>query len=197
MYEEATAQAAALFLLKAGGPMPHLKLMKLLYIADRESYRRCGSPITGDEMVSMPHGPVLSRTLDLMKGAAPSAPNGWSSYVCRVNQHAVTLAHGVTEETFLGKLSRGDHWVIDGVWERYGGMDQWELRDLTHTFPEWEDPRGSSRPIERYTLFKALGMTDKQAQSLVEQCEDDDAMEAYWAEVEERGRIRRAGTLRC
>ena len=54
-------------------------------------------------MVSMPHGPVLSRTLDLMKGAAPSAPNGWSRYVCRVNQHAVTLADGVSWDTFLVK----------------------------------------------------------------------------------------------
>ncbi len=190
MYEEKAAQAAALFLLKAGGPMPHLKLMKLLYIADRESYRRCGSPITNDEMVSMPHGPVLSRTLDLMKGAAPSAPNGWSRYVCRVNQYAVTLADGVTWETFLGELSRGDRWVVDEVWERYGRMSQWELRDLTHEFPEWEDPRGSSRPIERYTLFRALGMTHEQAQSLVESCEEFDDMDAYWAEVEERARQR-------
>ena len=190
MYEERTAQAAALFLLKAGGPMPHLKLMKLLYIADRESYRRHSSPITGDEMVAMPHGPVLSRTLDLMNGKAASAPNGWSRYVCRVNQHAVTLADGVTWETFLGELSRGDRWVIDDVWERYGRMSQWELRDLTHEFPEWEDPHGSSLPIERYTLFRALGMTHEEAESLVESCEEFDDMEAYWAEVEERARQR-------
>lgn len=192
MHEEATAQAAALFLLKAGGPMPHLKLMKLLYIADRESYRRRGSPITGDEMVSMPHGPVLSRTLDLMKGAAPSAPNGWPRYVCRVNQHAVTLAHGVTEETFLGKLSRADRWVIDDVWERYGAMSQWELRDLTHTFPEWEDPRGSSKPIERYTLFRAVGMTHKEAEASVEQCEEFDAIDAAFERMYERAGKARA-----
>ena len=183
MYEEKAAQAAALFLLKAGGPMPHLKLMKLLYIADRESYRRCGSPITGDVMVSMPHGPVLSRTYDLMKGAASG---GWVRYVRRVNQYAVTLADGITEETFLGKLSQGDRWVIDDIWERYGRMNQWELRDLTHTFPEWEDPRGSSRPIERYTLFRALGMSHEEAETLVEHCEEDDDMEAYWEEVEAR-----------
>ena len=33
MYEEKAAQAAALFLLKAGGSMPQLKLMKLLWDA--------------------------------------------------------------------------------------------------------------------------------------------------------------------
>ena len=188
MYEEKAAQAAALFLLKAGGSMPHLKLMKLLYIADRESYRRRGSPITGDTMVSMPHGPVLSRTLDLMRGAANSPPSGWARYVRRVNQHAVTLADGVSEETFLGKLSQAERWIIDGVWEQYGRMSQWELRDLTHEFPEWEDPYGSSRPIGRYTLFKALGMTHEQAEALVEDCEDQEALQAYWDEVEASAR---------
>ena len=192
MYEEKAAQAAALFLLKAGGPMPHLKLMKLLYIADRESYRRHSSPITGDEMVSMPHGPVLSHTLDLMKGAASSAPDGWSRYVCRVNQHAVTLADGVTWETFLGKLSRGDRWVIDEVWERYGRMSQWELRDLTHEFPEWEDPRGSSKPIERYTLFRALGMSHMQAEARVEQNEEREAIDAAFERMYERAGKARA-----
>ena len=190
MYEEKTAQAAALFLLKAGGIMPHLKLMKLLYIADRESYLRRGSPISGDGMVSMPHGPVLSHTYDL-KGAAGPESGGWARYVRRVNQYAVTLADGITEETFLGKLSQAERWIIDDVWERYGHMDQWELRDFTHTFPEWKDPRGSSRPIERLTLFKALGMTDEQAQSLVESCEEQDALDAYWEEAE--ARVRHAG----
>ena len=192
MYEEKAAQAAALFLLKAGRSMLHLKLMKLLYIADRESYRRYGAPITGDEMVSMPHGPVLSRTLDLMKGAAPSAPDGWARYVCRVNQHAVTLADGVTGEISLDLLSRADHWVMDDVWERYGHMDQWELRDLTHTFPEWQDPRGSSRPIERYTLFKALEMTDEQAEALAEQNEEREAIDAAFERMYERAGKARA-----
>lgn len=192
MYEEKAAQAAALFLLKAGGPMPHLKLMKLLYIADRESYRRHSSPITGDEMVSMPHGPVLSRTLDLMKGAAPSAPNGWARYVCRVNQYAVTLADGVTGETSLDLLSQANRRVIDDVWDRYGRMSQWELRDLTHEFPEWEDPRGSSKPIERYTLFRALGMTHVQAEARVEQNEEREAIDAAFERMYERAGKARA-----
>ena len=36
--------------------MPHLKLMKLMYLADREAVRTCGFPITGDRFVSMPQG---------------------------------------------------------------------------------------------------------------------------------------------
>ena len=191
MYEEKAAQAAALFLLKAGGSMPHLKLMKLLYIADRESYRRCGSPITGDEMVSMPNGPVLSQTYELMKEDTSWRTDYWSSYVGPLRNKTVALVDGITEETGLGALSRGDRDVVEHVWKQCGRMSPNEIVKHTHKFPEWENPRGSSRPIERFTLFKALGMTDEQAQSLVEECEDQDALDAYWAEVE--ARVKHAG----
>ena len=186
MYEEKAAQAAALFLLKAGGPMPHLKLMKLLYIADRESYRRHSSPITGDEMVSMPHGPVLSRTYDLMieHGRRPS--DYWSSYVGALHDETLSLADGVTEETFLGALSKADRDVIDYVWKQWGRMSARELVKHTHKFPEWKDPRGSSKPIERYTLFKALGMTDEQAEARVEQNEEREAIDAAFERMYER-----------
>ena len=76
MYEEKAAQAAALFLLKAGGPMPHLKLMKLLYIADRESYRRRGSPITGDDDGFHAARPCpLAKRYDLMIARVPRTPH--------------------------------------------------------------------------------------------------------------------------
>ena len=191
MYEEKAAQAAALFLLKAGGSLPHLKLMKLLYIADRESYRRCGSPITGDVMVSMPHGPVLSHTYDLMKEDAPWRSDYWSSYVGALHDETLSLVDGVTKETFLGALSEGDRDVVDYVWKQWGGMSPKELIKHTHKFPEWENPHGSSKPIERFTLFKALGMTDEEAESLVESCEEQDALDAYWEEAE--ARVRHAG----
>jgi len=64
--EQRTAQAAAFFLHKAGGQMSKVKLMKLLYLAERESYRRYGEPISGDTLLSTPGGPVLSTTQNLM-----------------------------------------------------------------------------------------------------------------------------------
>ena len=49
-----------------------LQLVKLLYFVDREALLRRGAPVTGDRMVSMDHGPVLSTTLDLI--------NEWRSF---------------------------------------------------------------------------------------------------------------------
>jgi uncharacterized phage-associated protein len=58
--EQKVAQMAAFFLHEGRDCMPLLKLIKLLYLADRESLRLHGMPISGDLVVAMPHGPVLS-----------------------------------------------------------------------------------------------------------------------------------------
>ena len=62
--EDGSTQAAARLLKRAGGPMSHMKLIKLLYLADRRALVRWGRPITCDWYVSMPQGPVPSFTLD-------------------------------------------------------------------------------------------------------------------------------------
>ena len=66
-----TAQASAYLLHKAGGTMEHLKLMKLLYLADRLSWKEYDKSITGDEYYSLPYGPVPygiigSRTMQII-----------------------------------------------------------------------------------------------------------------------------------
>ena len=48
--------------------MSYMKLIKLLYLADREALLRWGRPITFDAYVSMDRGPVLSSVLDLING---------------------------------------------------------------------------------------------------------------------------------
>jgi uncharacterized phage-associated protein len=71
-------QAIAAFLHFHGTKdMSYLRMLKLLYIADRESLRATGRPITGDQMVAMEHGPVLSGVFDLIKGEHKAWPR-WS-----------------------------------------------------------------------------------------------------------------------
>lgn len=45
--EKRAAQTAAFFICRAGGAIEVLKLMKLMYLAERESLARYGEPITG------------------------------------------------------------------------------------------------------------------------------------------------------
>ena len=62
--EDKATQAAARLLRHAGGRMEYLKLIKLLYLAERESLVTLGSPLTYDACWSLPYGPILSATLD-------------------------------------------------------------------------------------------------------------------------------------
>jgi uncharacterized phage-associated protein len=86
--EEKATQAAARLLQLVGGKLNHMKLIKLLYVADRRALLRFGRPITFDWYVSMPHGPVLSFTLDKINDSAP--PDG-TSYWHRVISDVETM----------------------------------------------------------------------------------------------------------
>ena len=82
MYSERkAAQVAAWFLREAGGRLSHLKLIKLMYLADRQAMADTGYPITFDRVVAMPHGPVLSMTLNLINGDIESRDDGWEAWI--------------------------------------------------------------------------------------------------------------------
>lgn len=171
--ERKAAQAAAFLLFKAGGVLPLIKLVKLLYLAERLSLQRHGEPLTGDRLVSMPNGPVLSMTYDHMNGALPSVDGGWDSWIADRAGHEVALRDGRSinaPEHDLLRLSESDLQVLGEIWDQFGHWDRWELVDYTHSAacPEWEDPEGSSRPIPYEVLFKSLGYSPDQATALVE-----------------------------
>ncbi|NWC28433.1 SocA family protein [Pseudomonas tolaasii] len=153
---------AAFFLCCRGGTMSYLKLMKLLYLADREAINRFNRPISDDNMVSMTHGPVLSRTLDLMKQKIPS--DDWSQWITVPTAFDVSLKRALHEWDELDELSVADLNVLEDIWKKFGHMDRFQLRDYTHdNLPEWKDPGRSSQPIETSDLLEALGRNKHQA----------------------------------
>lgn len=166
MYNERkSAQIAAWFIAQAGGTMPHLKLMKLMYLADREAMRSCGFPMTGDRFVSMPNGPVLSNTLSHINDDAFSVDGGWDTWISDKANYEVALLREATPQA-LDHLSRADLAVLESVWGQFGHMGKYQIRDYTHNprnCPEWKDPNGSSNPIAYKTVFEALGFDQEQA----------------------------------
>ncbi|MDU9400581.1 Panacea domain-containing protein [Pseudomonas sp. zfem003] len=142
--------------------MAYLKLMKLLYLADRESMDRYNSTMSCDSHVSMPHGPVLSTTLNLITGQIESPE--WRSWVSPDARYEVSLSRPLHSFDELDELSEADLDILEQVWQRFGRMERWQLVDYTHSnLPEWVDPGRSSRPINPRTTFVALGRTEAQA----------------------------------
>src|SRR6266700_2113944 len=93
MFNETKAtQAAAQFLRLRGGGMSFIKLIKLLYLADREALIRWGRPITTDSYVSMDNGPVVNRMYSLIRDEpAPSCVNIWSRFISDAENYEVHL----------------------------------------------------------------------------------------------------------
>ncbi len=155
--EEKATQAAARLLELRGAPMSHLKLIKLLYLVDREALVRYGRPVTYDSYFSMPHGPVLSFTLDRINEPEFSQGAYWHRYIGPKQNNEIGLASASIPND---QLSPAEEELIGTVFEKFGRMTRWELRDYTHTLPEWQDPRGSSRPIDPADILRAEGFAD-------------------------------------
>ena len=110
------AQMAAVFAKKHGGTINVLKLMKLLYLADRESMKQSGFPISFDHVVAMEHGPVLSQTLNLINGAVRGSAGAlWEEWISDRQEHGLTLNRKFSRED-LDQLSDADLEVLDATW---------------------------------------------------------------------------------
>ena len=153
------AQTIAYLALKNGGkPLPVLKAVKLVYLADRESIARHGFPIQDEGRVSMEHGPVNSKTYSYINGEVESGAAEWADYLRDREDHMIALARHDLDPAELDELSDADADVLDAVWERFGQWDRWTLVKWTHdpkNLPEWEDPGKTSDPIplERIMQF--------------------------------------------
>lgn len=174
---QVAAQVAAFFTQKEGGEIAVLKLIKLVYLADRESMSQTGFPITNDNFVSMPHGPVNSQTLNLVDGSAESI--AWSDLLSDRADYKLGLTRSL-EEDDLDDLSDADIEALEKVWAEFGHMDRWQIRDWTHdNCPEWEDPNGSANPLPHERVLKYLGVDA--ANDLADEIEADREAEKVFA----------------
>lgn len=161
--ERKAAGAAGVLLQKAGGQMEYMRLLKLLYLADRESWKRFNRPITGDDYVSMDQGPVLSKTYNLIRqegelGASDEALGPWARTVERVSRYDVKLSC----EPDLGPLSEAEIQVLRETYDQYGNWRLWDLVDHLHKIlKEWSNPKGSSIEISPEEILRALGKSER------------------------------------
>lgn len=182
--EHKVAQIAAYLLDRAKGRMKYLKLMKLLYLADRESMKRHGWPISGDRYVSMNQGPVLSQTLNLINGAEKFTKDGWGDWIADKADYALSLRHKRVTREMLDQLSEAEIEVLSDVYAKFGKWDQWKLVEYTHRYcKEWQDPKGSSIPIPYEAVFKALGRTPAEARTLASRLEQERRIDKVFASL--------------
>lgn len=154
------AQVVAYFASRAGGQINVLRATKLVYLADRRSMDEREHPITGDNLVSMPFGPVNTYTYSYMNGEADGRSDEWGEFVAPREGHLIPLAHDIANKD-LDELSKADLRILQETWDEFKDIDRFDLAEWTHKYcPEWRDPKGSSIPIDFATVFKKLKKED-------------------------------------
>lgn len=149
-----TMQAiAALLHFHGTREMSYLRLLKLLYIADRESLKDTGRPLTGDQVVAMKHGPVLSGVYNLVKGEHSSWP-AWSECF-RKNGYRLELL----KDPGNGQLSHYELGKLREITEQHQEKSDWDLVEFVHRFEEWKrnPPGNSAKPIPLEHILEAVG----------------------------------------
>ncbi len=169
---EKVTEAAALLLNLRGGCMHYIKLLKLLYIADREAFGAWGIPVSNDNYVSMDQGPVLSQTYNLVKEGG----RFWSEYISApFGDYEIQLTDH--QPPSKKKLSVAEERILRDVFERFGHMNRWDLVDIVHKFPEWRDPHGSSIPLRIEEILQALNESPDNIKAIVAELENERKVE--------------------
>nr|WP_143838866.1 Panacea domain-containing protein [Nitrospira cf. moscoviensis SBR1015] len=159
---EKAAQAGAFLVRIHGKPLDTIVLIKLLYFADRKALIDSGYTITGDGMVSMPLGPVLTTIYDWIQyGFKDSIP--WYKYLSERTNHLISL---VVDNPPVAELSEYEMEVLTGIHAKYGHLGPWEISDLAHALQEYQDPGSSSIPIDPNTILRNEGKSDQEIERI-------------------------------
>jgi hypothetical protein len=165
------AQMAAYIATKIGAPrINYMRLIKLMYLSDRENFARNGEPISFDDLYSLDHGLVLSQTLDVVEDiAAINNIAPWGEYFSprkSDSDYSIDIKRPVSRDE-LDYLSDADLESIDATLKKFGRMSEWDLSGYMHKHcPEWTDPHGSSIHVDEEGLLQSLGATPEQAKAI-------------------------------
>lgn len=155
-YQKAT-QAINYLARKEGGSINKMKVIKLIYLADRYHLRKYARPIVNDEYFAMDFGPVgssvkdVAEESDFLSDIERNYAKDFIEKICRYDVRSVNNPE-------MSVFSKSDVEALDFVYENFGALDQYELADLSHYYPEWERFRealaaGITRELMDYLDF--------------------------------------------
>lgn len=167
--EKKATQVACLLLKQNQNQLNYTKLMKLLYLIDREALKRFNHPISGDKYCSMPRGPILSRVLDFINYPGTKG-NGdyWHRYISSPQGYNVDLI----KDPGVEELSQREIDLVGEINKQFELFDWKKMIDYCHrNIPEWSDPGKTSSTIFVEDILKNLNKSESDIESIGEQVE--------------------------
>lgn len=164
------AIAATAFLIqRQGGTENMYTLLKKLYYADRIALVKWGNSITGDKLVSMDKGPIVSKIYDLFKDKGTETNLiAWKAVISREDNYKIVLR----KEVDMGVLSEREMEALEESRNKIdkirGSIGEWLVKNC----PECEHPKGTSKPIDPANILRSAGKSEEQISKIEEENEE-------------------------
>lgn len=151
------AQLCAHFAVKNGGTIEKLKLIKLIYLTEREFLGDNHHPMLFDEMYSLPNGPICSSTLNGIDGVIHGET--WDQFIARNGNIVVALKAFLRDD--LDEISNAEMRVANRIWLAFGKMTASQIRNYTHEHcAEYTETQRKRIPILYRDILDALDIDD-------------------------------------
>ena len=180
-FNENKATGLAVFLLNlAQGTMNKMKLIKLMYLIDRASFCETGMFVTNDDFYSLPYGPFLSHTADLINEQSPKT-TVWNRYITPPANYNVFLKTKNTTE-IEDFLSEYEMKLARSIYHKFQAMNPWDLVDWCHrNLPEWKDPgKGNRAPIDLQIILEDCGKTPMEQKEIFQKLAEQAQIERFF-----------------
>ncbi len=96
--------------------LDEMKLHKLLYFSQRESYAITGEPLFADDFFGWKYGPV-----------------------CKTVRYSYSR-RGMVDDS-IRPISPDSAYIVNNVLAQYGGYESWKLSELSHREVSWQNAR--------------------------------------------------------
>jgi len=157
-------EAVARLLEKSKGKADYLRIIKLIYLADRDSLIRRGVPIVGGHYFSMRKGPAVGEVMDFV--CQRNAPK-WQDHIDVLRGHSLALLAIPQYQ----HLSQSEIEILDAVVEEHEARTTDDLVRWCHQYcPEYESVWfNGRRDISVESVLRAGGKTAERISRLVKQ----------------------------
>jgi len=162
------------FVKKLGDSVTDVKLMKLMYFADRKALLETGFPITDDCYYIMNRGPILSSTLDHLNNYSDEVasifekPKGKNEGGYPVREIRLKES-SVRSYEFLAEIEVS---ILDSIFDELSEMSTNEIVQYAHDdkiCPEWQFPSGTSIPLSIEKILRHHGVDKKEAEQMAQE----------------------------
>ncbi len=138
---------------KGSGKIDKLKLIKLIYFADRYHLRRHGRPILNDAYYAMRLGPVGSSVKDIAELSSGFLDDNERAYANKfiapiIEDNLVVSIADVDLDVF----SKSEIEALDFVYDEFGNQTETALINAAHRYPEWNKFDSHSEYYEGDTI---------------------------------------------